>query len=96
MCPDSWFQQVRAVLKIPDVSSIHERLVATCGEENAFLSLYRASHTEVAGYAACQPPGCCIFRKDKSRNLFLHFGHNETGYVGAIEVRQERNNVSVY
>ena len=37
--------------------------------------------------AACQPPGCCIFSHEPSKNLFLHFGHNETGYGGAISVR---------
>lgn len=45
-------------------------------------------YTEVAGCAACQPPGCCIFSQDKRKNLFLHFRHNETGYGGPIEVRK--------
>lgn len=31
-------------MKGPDVSSIHERLVATCGDENASLSLYWADY----------------------------------------------------
>lgn len=40
MCSTTGSQQVRAVMKGSDVSSIHERLMATCGDENASLSLY--------------------------------------------------------
>lgn len=38
--PIGGFQQVRAAMKGSDISSIHERLVATYGDGNASLSLY--------------------------------------------------------
>lgn len=38
--PTGGYQQVRALVKGSDVGSIHESLVATCGDENASLSLY--------------------------------------------------------
>lgn len=75
-------------MKGSDVSSIHESLFATCGDENASLSLYQAGYmTEGAGCAACQPLGYCIFSLDKSLNLFLHVRHNKAGCGGAIKVR---------
>ena len=91
VCPTGGFQQVwwQVLTSVPFMKGWWQPVG---------MKMLPSAYIEQAIYwgcrlcAACQPPGCCIFSHEPSKNLFLHFGHNETGYGGAISVRNSGYN----
>lgn len=80
VCSTGGIQQVRAVMKGSDVSSIHERLMATCGDENASLSLYWAGYIlrlQVVLHASHQ--GAVYLARTRVRIYSSTLGNSEKG-----------------
>lgn len=95
VCSTGGFQQVRAVMKGSDVSSIHERLWQPV--ETKMLS---SAYIEQATYWGCrlycmQPPGCCIFLAKTRASIYSStLRNNEKRNVDVfLKVRNSKMNV---